>query len=69
MLTVQTYHPAIGFQIAIEGEIGRQHRLQASTDLRHWTDLFTFNNTQLRTFFVDQDARFYLHRFYRVVSP
>ena len=68
-LIVHTFDPRIGFEIAIEGETGCSHRLQASTDLRSWTDLLTFSNAQTTTHYLDEEALFYSCRFYRVVSP
>jgi len=58
-----------GFELTVAGEIGRSYRVQASSDLRTWTDLFSFSNSEQETVFLDSDARKFSHRFYRVVSP
>lgn len=68
-LIVRSYHPTRGCDIAIESEPGLQHRLQASTHLRAWTNLFTFKNSQETTLFLDAEAVLHPWRFYRVVSP
>jgi hypothetical protein len=44
-------------------------RIQASEDLVHWEDIFTFSNNQGVTVYRDTDAPFYPRLFYRVVSP
>ncbi len=58
-----------GFEFLVEGEVGRTYKLQASTDLVTWTDLFTFTSQQGRTVFLDGEAGVYSRQFYRVVSP
>ncbi len=58
-----------GFEFLVEGEVGRTYKLQGSTDLVTWTDLFTFTSQQGRTVFLDGEAGVYSRQFYRVVSP
>ncbi len=58
-----------GFEFLVEGEIGRTYKLQGSTDLVTWTDLFTFTSQQGRTVFLDGEAGVYSRQFYRVVCP
>ncbi len=57
-----------GFEFAVDAEVGGNYRLQASDDLVNWEDIFSFNNTRSTTVFLDQEAEFSDHRFYRVVS-
>jgi hypothetical protein len=53
----------------IDGEPGRQYRLQASTDLVLWNDLTNLLNTTGTWQFVDGILTGQLQRFYRVISP
>ncbi len=69
ILLVRNYYHEAGFELAIQGEAGPTYRLQASTDLRNWTDLLTFANSQETTVFRDETAIYFPCRFYRVVSP
>jgi hypothetical protein len=71
-LQVVTGSMRSGLELAITGEIGRNYRLQATTDLgsSNWMDLFSFNNAQdATTTFVDLQAGRFPRRYYRVVSP
>ena len=54
---------------AVDAEMGRDYRLQASDDLVNWEDVLEFNNTQETTLFLDGEAMFFPLRFYRVVLP
>jgi hypothetical protein len=58
-----------GFEFSVDGEVGCACRLQASDDMVHWEDVFTFTNTRVTTLFLDTDVDFRPHRFYRIVSP
>jgi len=69
VLVIRNFWQEGGFELAVHGEPGRTHRLQGSSDLREWIDLFTFSSVQERTIFLDEAAVHYPQRFYRVVSP
>ena len=58
-----------GFKLIVTSQTGRAHRLQASTNLINWTDLFAFTTTDPVTSFLDVEASNFVLRFYRVVSP
>ena len=58
-----------GVELDIVGELGRLYRLQASSDLAHWLDLFSFSNSTTTTVYLDAHASDFRMRFYRVVSP
>jgi hypothetical protein len=64
-----TYDPNRGFAMVIRSGPDLQHRLQASPDLIHWTDLLTFKPSQDTTNFLDAEALLHRCRFYRLVSP
>jgi hypothetical protein len=57
-----------GYELSIVGERSRAYRIQASTDLRSWTDLFTYTNPRPVTLFVDPAFNNIPARFYRVLS-
>jgi len=63
----------VGGQFAanVTGEVGRQYRVQASTNLAasNWVDLLAFTNSLPSRQFVDPSAANAPGRFYRVVSP
>ena len=69
ILRVRPGRPGEGFEFSISGEAGASCRLQASDDLVHWEDVFTFSNTRSTTLFLDDEVEFSSRRFYRVVSP
>ncbi len=56
------------FRLKVQGPIGNQVAVEASTDLIHWvplrTDLFLNNRAEVR----DDDASFFPRRFYRATS-
>jgi len=55
------------FNVLIEAELGKAHRLQSSSNLVSWSDLFNFTPAEESTVYGDtQNER---ARFYRVVSP
>src|SRR5439155_26535857 len=61
---------ADGFEFSIDAELGRNYRLQGSLNLRDWSDLDLFSNTEDETgLFLDSGADQLPQRFYRVVSP
>jgi hypothetical protein len=68
-LSVHGRPSAEGFEFDIIGEIGRNYRVQISTDLTNWTDSFSFTNSQRTTRFLDSSAPEFSRTFYRVLSP
>ncbi len=68
-LTVRDRRDNEGFELVVTGAIGRSYRIQASTDLNTWIDLFSFSNSEEKTLFLDSNAASFPSRFYRVVSP
>jgi hypothetical protein len=60
-----------GLELNVTGEIGRNYRLQGSTNLAGdgWMDLFSFTNTRETTAVTDSSITNLNQRFYRVVSP
>ena len=58
-----------GFELTVVGESGLPQRIQASSNLGTWVDLFSFTNIQAITTFLDTSATNHQHRFYRTVSP
>lgn len=68
-LRVRSVRGGEGFEFYVDGEVGCQYVLQASDDLEHWEDVFTFANTRVTTFFVEPDADLMHKRFYRVIAP
>ena len=59
---------ATGFHFTVTGEVGRSYRVQASTNLADWIDLFTFTNAAGQTV-SDGGATNWPRRFYRLRSP
>jgi Fibronectin type III domain len=55
-----------GFQMAFYGVPGQNYTLQASTDARHWQNLFDFMATNSPTYVTDTTAANYAQRFYRM---
>jgi hypothetical protein len=66
--TTGTIHTT-GFAIDLSLETGRTYRVQASSDLRTWTDVGTFSGASAAQRFVDAASRTAAQRFYRVISP
>src|SRR6185436_4952646 len=60
--------PTAGFQLELRAVTGRRHRLEASSNLINWTNIFTFTNAQDEIRFVDNEARSLPRRFYRLVT-
>lgn len=58
-----------GLEFSVQGEIGRDYRLEVSDDLEHWEEVMSFNNQQETTLWLDTSAAAWPHRFYRAVSP
>ncbi len=58
-----------GFVFSVDGEMGATYRLQASEDLNHWEDVFTFSSSQTTTWYFDEASFWLPRRFFRVVSP
>lgn len=61
------WRPGTGFELAIEGPIATTLRLQVSSDLRSWSDIFTFSNLQRTTSYLDTQAGHFASRFFRVL--
>jgi len=59
---------AEGFELTVRAVPGHRHHLQASPDLSSWADVFTFQNEQETTTYLDADAGQHQHRFYRVYA-
>jgi len=58
------------FEFSVDAELGRNYRLQGSLNLRDWSDLDLFSNTEDETrLFMDSDADQLPRRFFRVISP
>ena len=55
------------FKVLIEAQIGKAHRLQSSSNLVNWSDLFNFAPTEESTIYCDSEGD--KRRFYRVVAP
>jgi len=68
-LTVRDRRSDEGFELVVTGQIGRNYRIQASTDLRTWIDALSFSNSEETTLFLDSKAASFSSRFYRVISP
>jgi len=58
-----------GFQLSVGGGIGPGYRLEDSTDLLIWSNLYTFTNIEAAPQFLDLSATNYSRRFYRAVWP
>jgi hypothetical protein len=56
-----------GFPVTVSAETGRQYTLQASSDLKSWFDISTFNQDASSTQFNDKAAARLPRRFYRGV--
>jgi hypothetical protein len=56
-------------QLKIADEIGRNYRIQASTDLINWADLKNYYSTDSTILFQDSRGTQFQRRFYRVVTP
>ena len=68
ILTAQNQLPG-GMQLTISGGLGPTYQLQASADLKAWTNLITFTNIGAGTNYLDAAAGSFGQRFYRTVSP
>ena len=53
-----------GASLALQGSLGGEYALQATTDLQSWTNLFTTPN--LPSTYVDTNAPMFAYRFYRL---
>ena len=58
-----------GFELTMTGEIGRNYRVQASTNFSAWMDLLHVTPTQAVTKIIDSTATNIAQRVYRAVSP
>jgi len=58
-----------GFEISVNGELGRAYRLQTSDDLRVWSDVCTYTNAEYLARLTDAAATNRANGYYRVVSP
>jgi alpha-tubulin suppressor-like RCC1 family protein len=70
MLSLSGHASAEGsaYELNILGERSRGYRIQASSDLRNWTDVFTYTNPEPVTLFADPGLKNNPARFYRVLS-
>jgi hypothetical protein len=57
------------FSMTISGELGRQYRIQVSTNLVTWGDITNLISTNATWQFIDSLLTNYPQRFYRVASP
>jgi hypothetical protein len=57
------------FSMTISGELGRQYRIQVSTNLVTWGDITNLISTSATWQFIDSLLTNYPQRFYRVASP
>jgi hypothetical protein len=58
-----------GFPLSIALEVGRNYRIEVSTNLRNWATITNFTSTTGALQFLDMQATNSVRRFYRVVSP
>jgi hypothetical protein len=58
-----------GLYLMLQGTIGPNYVIQASTDLVHWQPITNFVSTNSPTYFTDLEATNYSRRFYRVAAP
>jgi hypothetical protein len=58
-----------GFELTIAGESHRPYRLQATTNLTNWIDLWTYNRAEPVSTILDVTATNCTRRYYRVLSP
>jgi len=56
-------------ELTCRAAAGVNYRLQASTNLITWRDIFLFQNTEAVTALTGLDASTFPNRFYRVASP
>jgi uncharacterized delta-60 repeat protein len=56
------------FSMTVSGEVGRAYRVEASTDLRSWTDVGNVTGAGTPQPFTDAGAINFPYRFYRVVG-
>ena len=57
------------FSLVVSGELGRQYRIQVSTNLVIWTDVLSMISTNSTWEYVDRSFSNNTARFYRVASP
>src|SRR5260221_5184987 len=65
-LTEPKRFPYGQFQLQIGLQSQREFQVEATTDLRHWTAVYTAVAQRPTTEFLDPSAANYSHRFYRV---
>jgi len=58
-----------GFELTVLGESQHPYRLQSSTNLMNWMDLFTYTNFEPSLLFLDLAATNSPRLFYRVTTP
>jgi hypothetical protein len=58
-----------GLSLMLQGPVGSNYIIQASTDLINWQPITNFATTNSPFFFTDPAATNYNHRFYRGVMP
>jgi hypothetical protein len=69
VLAVGTFRPGAGMDFRVRDDIIRPYRIQASTNLQTWTDIFVSGATPPETNLVDTAGSNLPARFYRMVSP
>ena len=67
VLTASSFQPAGQFQLRVKGEAGGSYRIEASTNLLHWTPIGTNVLTSGNLFFNDPMASGRVQRFYRAL--
>jgi hypothetical protein len=58
-----------GLYLMLQGTIGPDYVIQASTDLLHWQPITNFASTNSPAYFTDPATTNYNHRFYRATTP
>ena len=67
VLSASTFQPAGQFQLRVKGEAGGSYRIEASTNLLHWTPIGTNVRTSGNLFFNDPMASGRVQRFSRAL--
>jgi hypothetical protein len=60
---------AQGLQLKLQGAIGPNYAIQASSDLVNWQTVTNIASTNSPVYFTDPNAANYNHRFYRATVP
>jgi len=62
------FSPNGGFQLSVSAQVGQSYTLQASTNLVNWISILNFTCTNSLMNVVDQQAKNYNRRFYRLAQ-